>query len=130
MAKVLTEEPGRCQITLLDADWPQFIKRNEELKKTPRLSIIASEVNASDVQTSSTESLAQRIILEKEEDKKTELVSEFVGISVAELSGVSAPSETDMKRSLYSYGVDSTAALTLKMQLKTSLQVSFEVTPT
>ncbi len=128
MAKVLTEEPGRCQISLFDADWSRFIKSYEGLKKTTRLSIVSSKVNASDTQTSSTESLAQRIILEKDEDKREELVKEYVGISVAELSGISSPSETDMNKSLYSYGVDSTAALTLKMQLESSLQVSFEVT--
>ncbi len=128
MAKVLTEEPGRCNISLFDVDWPRFMKSYEGLKKVPRLSIIASEINASDAQISSTESLGQRIILEKDEDKRAELVKEYVGISVAELSGISSPSEADMNKSLYSYGVDSTAAQTLKMQLESSLQVSFEVT--
>lgn len=128
MAKVLTEEPGRCQISLFDADWPRFLKSFEGLKKSSRLSFVTSKINASETQTSLTESLAQRIILEKDEDKRAELVKEYVGISVAELSGISSPSETDMNKSLYSFGVDSTAALTMKMELESNLQVSFEVT--
>ena len=127
MAKVLTEEPGRCQISLFDADWPRFIKSNAGLRKTSRLSAITAEINASDNQSSSTESLAQRIILEKDAEKRAELVSEYVAISVTEWTGISSPSETDLNKSLYSYGVDSTAALTLKMQLEANLQVSFEV---
>ena len=127
MAKILREDPGRCQISLFDADWPRFIKSNAGLRKTPRLSVIADEINGSDIQTSSTESLAQRIILEKDAEKRTELVSEYVATSVTEWTGISSPSETDLNKSLYSYGVDSTAALTLKMQLESNLQVSFEV---
>ena len=127
MAKVLTEEPGRCQISLFDADWPRFLKSNAGLRKTPRLSVISNASSTSDGQTSSSESLAQRIILEKDQEKRTELVNEYVGMSVTEWTGISSPSETDLNKSLYSYGVDSTAALTLKMQLETNLQVSFEV---
>ena len=55
------------------------------------------------------------------------LIFEYVRISVAELTGSSSLSETDLNKSLYSYGIDSTAALTLKMLLKSNLQVSFEV---
>ena len=127
MAKVLTEEPSRCQISLFDVDWPRFIKSNDRLRKTPRLFTILVETNAFDNQTSSSESLAQRIILEKDREKREELVNEYVAISVTEWTGMSSPSETDLNKSLYSYGVDSTAALTLKMQLETNLQVSFEV---
>ena len=127
MAKVLTEEPGRCQISLFDANWPRFLKSNTGLQKTSFLSVISTEINSSDSQISSTESLAQRIILEKDHEKRAELVKEYVGVSVTEWTGISSPSETDLNKSLYSYGVDSTAALTLKMQLETNLQVSFEV---
>ena len=127
MAKVLTEEPGRCQISLFDADWSRFLKNNAGLRKAPRLSVISNAINVSDSQTSSTESLAQRIILKKDQEKRTELVNEYVGMSVTEWRGISSPSETDLNKSLYSYGVDSTAALTLKMQLEANLQVAFEV---
>ena len=127
MAKVLTEEPGRCQISLFDADWPRFIKSNPGLRKTSRLSDITVEINAPESQTRSTESLAQRIILEKDADKRAELVNEYVAILVTEWTGISSPSETDLNKSLYSYGADSTASLTLKMQLESNLQVCFEV---
>ena len=127
MAKVLTEEPGRCQISLFDADWPRFIKSNLGLRKTSRLSAITAEINAPESQTRSTESLAQRIILEKDADKRAELVDEYVAILITEWTGISSPSETDLNMSMYSYGADSTASLTLKMQLESNLQVSFEV---
>ena len=127
MAKVLTEEPGRCQLSLFDADWPRFIKSNTGLRSTSRLKAITAEIDALDNQTSSTESLAQRIILEKDAEKRAELVSEYVAMLVTEWTGISSPSETDLNKSLYSYGADSTAAVTLKMQLEANLQVSFEV---
>lgn len=128
MAKVLSEDPGRCQIALFDADWPRLLKNNPVFKKIPRLSVITSEINASDTTTSSTDSLAQRIIFEKDDDKRVNLVKEFVGISVGELLGISSLSETDVNKSLYSYGVDSTTAQALRMQIESNLQVSFEVT--
>lgn len=126
MVKVLTEDPGRCQISLFDADWPRFLKSNTGLKETPRLSIVRSTVNAPDSQTNSTESLAQRIVLEKDGEKRAELISEYITATMTEWTG-NSPSETDLNTSLYSYGVDSTGALTLKMQLEMNLQVSFEV---
>ena len=128
MVKVLTEEPGRCQISLFNADWPRYLKSNEGLKKTPRLSVIRSTVNASNKETNSAESLAQRIVLEKDGEKRTELINEYVsGLMTELLTGNLSSSETDLNTSLYSYGVDSTTALTLKMQLEKNLQVSFEV---
>ena len=127
MAKVLIQEPGRSQITLFDVDWTRFLKSNDSLQKTPRLSAIAAEINAPNSQPSSTQSLAQRIILEKDQGKRAELVKEYVGISMTEWTGISSLSETDLNKSMYSYGVDSTTALTLKMQLEMNLQVSFEV---
>ena len=128
MVKVLTEEPGRCQISLFNAEWSQFLKSNEGLKKTPRLSIIRSTVNAPDKETSSTESLAQRILLEMDGEKRAELIKEYVSVSMTELlTGNLSSSETDLNASLYSYGVDSTTALTFKMHIEKTLQVSFEV---
>ena len=127
MAKVLIQEPGRSQITLFDVDWTRFLKSNDGLQKTPRLSAIAAEINAPNSQAGSTQSLAQRIILEKDQGKRTELVKEYVGLSMTEWTGISSLSETDLNKSMYSYGVDSTTALTLKMQLEINLQVSFEV---
>ena len=127
MFKVLTKEPGRCQILLFDADWPRLFKTNAGLKRTPRLSIISSTAKASDNETNSTESLAERIVLEKDKEKRGELINQYVSVSVTEFTGNSSSSEIDLNASLYSYGVDSTMALTLKMQLEINLQVSFEV---
>ena len=127
MAKVLTEEPGRCQICLFSVGWSRYVKHNVGLRKSPRFSFAADEINTADSQTSSPESLAQKIILEKDEENRAELVKEYVSLSVAEWTGISSPSETDLNKSLYSYGTDSAKALTLKMELETNLQVSFEV---
>ena len=128
MAKVLTEEPSRCQVFLFSVDWPRYLNSNPRLKKTTRLSVIRATVEyTTDRQTSSTESLAQRIILEKDQGKRAELISEYVALAAAEWTEISCPSETDLKKSLYSYGVDSTWSLTLKMQLEANLGVSFEV---
>ena len=128
MEKVLRENSGCYQISFFDADWPRFLKSNKGLKRTPRLDEIWTESEASESQATFTESLAQRVVLEKDVDKRAELVKEYVSISVAEWTAISSPSEMDLNKSLYSYGVDSTAALTLKMQLEANLQVSFEVT--
>lgn len=127
MAKVLTEEPSRFQISLFGVDWSRYINSNTGLQNTPRLSMFTSEISVSESQTNTAESLLQRIRLEKDPDKKGELIVEYVRISVAELTGSSSLSETDLNKSLYSYGIDSTAALTLKMLLESNLQVSFEV---
>ncbi|XP_022788744.1 uncharacterized protein LOC111328543 [Stylophora pistillata] len=127
MAKVLMEDPGRCQLSLFDADWPRFIKSNPGLRASPRLLDITAEISGSDSQDGSTESLAQKIILEKDAEKRAELVNEYVASLITEWTGISSPSETDLNKSLYSYGADSTASLTLKMQLESNLQISFEV---
>ena len=127
MAKVLTEEPDRCQIALFDADWSRYLKNNPGVGKTPRLSIIAAEVNNLDSEISSSKSLGQRIILEKDKKKRAELVNEYVRVTVTEWTGISSPSEADLNKSLYSYGVDSAAAVNMKTNIETALQVSFEV---
>ena len=126
MAKVLTEEPSRFQISLFGVDWPGFLKSNSGLRKTSRLFKITAEISTSEIQTSS-ESLVQRIMMEKNHEKKGELVKEYIALCVKEWTGMTSRSETDLNKSLYSYGIDSTAALTIKMQLEADLQVSFEV---
>ena len=127
MAKILTEEPSRCQISLFSVDWPRFLKSNKGLRKTTRLSIITSTMNIGDHETNSSDSLAQRIILEKDREKRAELINEYVRLLTASWTGISSPSETDLNKSLYSYGVDSAVALSLKMQLQDDLGVSFKV---
>ena len=127
MAKVLTEEPSRFQIALCGVDWPRYIKSIKGLKMTSRLSVIRAEMNDSDSQENSSESLAQQIILRKDPEKRGELVMEYVGLVMKEWTGISSSSETDLNKSLGSYGMDSSGALTLKMQIESNLQVSFEV---
>ena len=127
MAKVLNEEPSRCQIALVSVDWSLLLKTNSKARNSARLSGIRATVDTTDRQASSTASLAQRIILEKDQEKRRELISEYVGLAATEWTGVSSPSETDLNKSLYSYGVDSTWSLSLKMQLENNLGVSFEV---
>ena len=127
MARVLTEEPSRFQITLCGVDWPRYIKSISGLKKTSRMSVIRAEINDSDSQTSSSETLAQQITLEKDAEKRGELVMEYVGLVIKEWTGISSSSEVDLNNSLYNYGIDSAGALTLKMQVESNLQVSFEV---
>ena len=80
MAKVLTEEPNRFQITLCGVDWPRCMRSLVGLKKTPRMSLIKAEIKDSDIQTHSSDSLAQNITLEKDEEKRRELVMEYVGV--------------------------------------------------
>ena len=127
MAKVLTEEPSRFQVTLFGVDWPRYLRTLVGLKKTSRMSLIKDEINDSDNQAYTSESLAQSITLEKDEDKRRELVKEYIVLALSEWAGISSISEVDLNKSLYNYGLDSAGALTLKMQLEANLQVSFEV---
>ena len=127
MAKVLTEEPSRFQVTLFGVDWPRYLRTLVGLKKMSRMSLIKDEINDSDNQAYTSESLAQSITLEKDEDKRRELVKEYIVLALSEWAGISSISEVDLNKSLYNYGLDSAGALTLKMQLEANLQVSFEV---
>ena len=127
MAKVLTEKPSCFQIVLCGVDWPRYTQSMIGLKKTSRMSIIRSEINDSDSQSTSSDSLAQQILLEKDAEKRNELVTEYVVLVINEWAGISSSAETDLNKSLYSYGIDSAGALTLKKQLESSLPVSFEV---
>lgn len=127
MAKVLIEEPSRFQLTLFGVDWPRYMRSLVGLKKTPRMLLIKDEINDSDNQAYTSESLAQNITLEKDEEKRGELVKEYVVLVLTEWAGISSASEVDLNKSLYNYGLDSAGALTLKMQFEANLQVSFEV---
>lgn len=125
MVKVLTEKPSCFQITLCGVDWPRYIKSG--LKTTSRMSVITAEINASDSQTNSSESLSQQIMLEKDAERREELLTEYVVLAINEWTGISSSLEIDLNKSLYSYGIDSASALTLKMQVESNLPVSFEV---
>ena len=127
MKKVLLEEPLRSQICLADIDWPRFLKSNLGLARSSRVQYISTDVRAAQAQNSSAESLATRIQVEKDAEKRVEMILEYITVPFASWIGVQSLSETDLNTSLHSYGIDSTGALTLKMQLESNLQVSFEV---
>ena len=127
MAKVLREEPERCQIALFNADWPRFLNSNPGLQKNPRLSLIGPESRSTNDLTRPQESLGQNIIFEQDQDKREQLVNEYIEASLPDWLGNWSLTEVDMNKNLYSCGVDSTLALTIKSQLENDLQVSFEV---
>lgn len=127
MNKVLVEEPARSQICLADIDQPKFIQKNVKYMQSTRMERIAAEINRKQNQSSSTQSLVTKILLEKDEEKRIEMILEYVSTAMASLAEMQSMSEADLGTSLYSYGIDSTAALTLKMQFEANLEVSFEV---
>ena len=69
MAKVLTEKPSCFQITLCGVDWPRYIKSMSGLKKTSRMLIISAQINDSDTQSSTSESLAHAGKGRRKEDR-------------------------------------------------------------
>ena len=127
MNKVLVEEPGRSQICLADIDQSRFMQNNLEYMQSTRMERIIAEINRKQNQSSSTQSLVTKILLEKDEEKRIEMILEYVSTTMASLAEMQSMSEADLSTSLYSYGIDSTAALTLKMQFEANLEVSFEV---
>ena len=84
-------------------------------------------MSISDGQTNTTDSLLQRIQMERNPEAKGKLVLEYICMVTSDLSGHSFSSETDLNKSLYSQDIDSTGALTLKMLLESTLQATFEV---
>ena len=127
MNKVLVEEPARSQICLADIDQPRFMHSNLEYMQSTRMEQIIAEINRKQNQSSSTQSLVTKILLEKDEEKRIEVILKYVSATMASLAEMQSMSEADLSTSLYSYGIDSTAALTLKMQFEANLEVSFEV---
>lgn len=127
MARILTEEPSRFQLMLCGLDWPRYQKTYEGLRKTPRLLAITAEQSISDNQTNLAVSLVERIVMERDSEKKEALVLEYLVLVLQERTGLTNLSETDYNKNLYSYGIDSTGALILKMHFEAELEVSFEV---
>ena len=74
----------------------------------------------------SLESLGPRILMEVDRKKREDMVREFLTELLSSWLGISA-TEIDLNTSLYNYGLDSFFALTFKMQLESTLEVSFEV---
>ena len=127
MAKVLSQEPSRSQISLFGVDWFRFMKSNAGLRKTLRLSLITAGMSISDSRTNTADTLLQRIQMERDPEAKGELVLEYTCMVMSDLTGQSFSSEMDLNKNLYSQGVDSTVALTLKLLLESNLQVTIEV---
>ena len=127
MAKVLAQEPSRSQISLISIDWFRFMKSFTGLQNSLRFSLITAGMSVSDSQTNTTDSLLRRIQMERDPEAKGQLILEYLCIVMSDLSGHSFSSEMDLNKSLYSQGIDSAAALTLKMLLESNLQATFEV---
>ena len=127
MAKVLAQEPSRSQISLFGVDWFRFTKSFTGLQKSLRFSLITAGMSTSDSQTNTTDSLLQRIEMERDPEAKGELILEYVCTIMSDLTGESFSSEVDLNKNLYSQGVDSTVALTLKLLLESNLGATFEV---
>lgn len=125
MEEILIKDPHVCQLGLFDADWSRLMETSVALSNSARFTAIKEEV---DIQRThqNMDSLGPRIIMESDHKKKQSMVEEYVYEIISQWVGES-PSEIDLNTSLYSYGLDSFFGLTLKMQLETTLQVSFEV---
>lgn len=98
MARILTEEPSRFQLMLCGLDWPRYQKTYEGLRKTPRLSAITAEQSISDNQTNLAVSLVERIVMERDSEKKEALVLEYLVLVLQERTGLTNLSETDTTR--------------------------------
>lgn len=128
MKKVLIEEPNRAQICLADVDWARVLQTCPALAQSPRLERISAAENTAQAQANSAQSLAPKILQEEDEERRSELVLQYVKVAMATCTGMKSLAETDLTASLDSLGIDSNAALTLKMQFEANLQVPFEVT--
>ena len=126
MAHFLVEKPDGPQVAFLDVDWPVFFRTFSSLRKSPRLEKIRNEESVIESKSKSAESLASQILLEKDIERQKEKVRGYI-ISIMKTWTGDLSSEIDQRSSLYNYGVDSSGALTFKMQLEATLQVSFEV---
>lgn len=125
MEKVLTEEPGRAQIGLFDVDWQRIQTSTPGLAKSTRLAYI-SDRQESTSSLQNKQEIASILLMEKDLGRQQELAHQYVTELICSWTG-NAPSDLNFNSSLYSYGMDSFAALTFKMQLESSLQISFEV---
>lgn len=125
MEQVLLEETDRAQLGLFDVDWQKIQASTPGLAKSTRLANIRNErdfaENSQDMQQ-----LASRLLMERDPRKQAEMVHQYVVDLLCSWTG-NAPSELDFNSSLYNYGMDSFSGLTFKMQLESSLHLSFEV---
>lgn len=125
MEKILIEESGRAQLGLFDVDWQKIQMSAPGLATSTRLTYIRNvEVLTNNLQDM--QQLSSRLLMEKDPTKREKLVYEYVTDLLCSWTG-NAPSDLDFNSSLYNYGMDSFSGLTFKMQLESSLHISFEV---
>lgn len=125
MEQVLLELADRAQLGIFDIDWYKILNGTFGLARSTRLSNIRNEGYLTE-KTQDMQSLASRLLLEKDPRKQEEIARRYVIELLCSWTG-NTPSELDFNSSLYNYGMDSFSALTFKMQLESSLQISFEV---
>jgi len=125
MEQFLIKEPITPDVGLFDADWSRLLEASAGLNISSRFETMKKEIDTLRTERDLS-SLGPKILMESDQSKKQIMVEEFVTELITSWLGVSA-SEIDRKTSLYGYGLDSFFALTFKMQLETTLQVSFEV---
>ena len=125
MEKILIEEPGRAQLGLFDVDWQKIQSSRPGLATSTRLIKIRKKQDvAYSVQFK--QLLVQRILVEKNPNKREEMVQKYVTDLLCSWTG-NSPSDLDFNSSLYNYGMDSFSGLTFKMKIESSLRISFEV---
>ena len=124
MEKILHLESDKAQIGVFDVDWQQIQKGSAEFARSTRFAEIRS--GGSPEKLRDLQDLGPRILLEKDPRKQLELVQQYVTDLMCSWTDTS-PSDIDFNSSLYNYGMDSFVGLTFKMQIESSLQLSFEV---
>ena len=125
MEKVLIEESGRAQLGLFDVNWQKLQASTPGLAKSTRLASIRNEQEFTD-NVQDKQQLAPRLLMEQNPRKRAEMAHQYVSDLLCSWTG-DAPSDLDFNSSLYNYGMDSFSGLTFKMQLESSLHISFEV---
>ena len=125
MEKILIEESGRAQLGLFDVDWQKIQMSTPGLATSTRLAYIRKKQGVT-ANLQDKQQLASRLLIEKDPTKREEMVHEYVTDLLCSWTG-NAPSDLDFNSSLYNYGMDSFSGLTFKMQLESSLHISFEV---
>ena len=127
MKKVLIEEPNRSQICLADVDWTHVFRANPALAQSMRLERISIVASNAQALSNTPQSLAQKILLEKDEPRRSGLVLEYVKAVTAAWTEGQLTTDEGLGSSLSGLGMDSCAAFTLKIQIEANLQVALEV---
>lgn len=129
MAKISRSQPRRTQVGLFDIDWSTYWESNTYLSTSVRMEHLRIENKEEDA-VSGLRSLGSSILFEGDVTKRAAMIDEFVISLISVWTNVNSASEIDMNTNLYNYGIDSTAALSLKMTIESNLRISFEVSLT